>query len=441
MTVASLRLPPGPAEPYDASDDLFVWMNENFARYGDLYRASIYGGEVYVVSNPDHCEHILRWNWRNYPRKGQVVKRIALLLGNGLIASNGAFWASQRRMIQPAFTKAAVIGQSGLIGRANSELLEAWSLAAERGATVNVTQSVSLMTLKITLTALFGDDYATAAPHFSVLAEDAGRNLAFAEALRAARAVTLRVVSQRRRDETEATDILGQIMQARDRDSGAPMSDQQLAREVMTLAVAGHETTAGMINWMWRLLAEAPEVQTRVAEELDRQPWGEIPEVAALTGYAYTRRVIDEVLRLYPPLWLMTRKAADDDALGDFHIPAGTEIYISPYLIQHSPHLWEAPEVFDPDRPALVRSELGRTEPDRHELALCPFGAGPRNCIGEAFARAEIQTHLMMFARRLRLSCDDLRPPEISTGMNLLSKHDFIMRPERRTGDGPRPQG
>jgi len=123
----------------------------------------------------------------------------------------------------------------------------------------------------------------------------------------------------------------------------------------------------------------------------------------------------------------MTRKALNDDQLGDFLVPAGTEIYISPYLIQRSPHLWEVPDHFDPDR---MGADHGV---DRHELALCPFGAGPRNCIGELFARVEIQIHLMMFAKELRLRYAEEKPPEITTGMNLLSKHDFIMLPEIRT--------
>ena len=205
------------------------------------------------------------------------------------------------------------------------------------------------------------------------------------------------------------------------------MPDAQLAREVMTLIVAGHETTAGLLNWMWYLLSRHPEAQAKLSREFDRLPWGEVPAMDALPRYTYTRQVIDETLRLYPPLWLMTRKARNDNSLGDFFVPAGTEIYISPYLIQRSPHLWETPDRFDPDR---LSPDKGS---DRHELALCPFGAGPRNCIGEVFARVEIQIHLMMFAKELRLRYDAAKPPELATGINLLSKHDFIMLPEAKS--------
>jgi enediyne biosynthesis protein E7 len=138
-------------------------------------------------------------------------------------------------------------------------------------------------------------------------------------------------------------------------------------------------------------------------------------------------------LRLYPPLWLMTRKARNDDWLGEYFVPAGTEIYISPYLIQRSPRLWEAPDQFDPDR---WNSEKG-SQP--HELALCPFGAGPRKCIGDLFARVEIQMHLMMFGRELQLRRCETSLPEVTTGINLLSKHDFHMLPETRSQGGRLP--
>ena len=424
MKADQLRTPPGPSKQYNSAEDLFRWINKNFVRYGDIYKASVLGSDVYVISGPEYCERVLRWNWQNYPRKGQVVQRIALLLGNGLIASNGEFWASQRRMIQPAFSKSSIGGLTHIITSANAELLEKWKQAAERRKTVNVTHDVSFMTLKITLRAVFGDDYATVAPHFKFLAEGTARNLEFAQAFRPLGEIVRQIAAQRRRDSATATDFLGRLMQARDRARGEPMPDAQLAREILTIIVAGHETTASLLNWMWYLLSRHPEAQSKLCSEFDRLPWGEIPALDALSKYTYTRQVIDEVLRLYPPLWLMTRKALNDDHLGDFFVPAGTEIYVSPYLIQRSPHLWEAPVRFDPDRMSPDN------EPDRHELALCPFGAGPRNCIGELFARVEIQVHLMTFAKELRLCYEEIKPLEISTGMNLLSKHDFIMLPE-----------
>jgi cytochrome P450 len=392
----------------------------------------VFGREVFVVSDPEHCQRILRWNWRNYPRQGLVVKRISQLLGNGLIASNGVFWASQRRMIQPAFARSAVSGFVDLMARVNAELLQAWSDAARRGESVNVTHDVSAMVLKLTLTAIFGDDYAVVAPGFDSLVSESERNLEFAKAFRRSGTIVREVIERRRQSGAIVSDILGRVMESRDRERGEPMPDAQLVREVMTMVVAGHETTAGLLNWLWRLLSRHPEVEAKLWSELDRRPWGEALHMEALPNYVYARRVIDEALRLYPPLWLMTRQALKDDRLGAFLVPAGTEIYISPYLIQRSPEFWEEPETFDPDR---MDPDSAR---DRPELAHCPFGAGPRNCIGELFARVETQIHLITIARCLRLACDDDRPAEINPGMNLLSKRDFIMRPQfRATASAP----
>ncbi len=192
---------------------------------------------MYVVSAPEYCERILRWNWQNYARRGQVVKRIALLLGNGLIASNGEFWANQRRMIQPAFSRSSIGGLTKVIMSVNAELLDQWRLAAKRRKAVNVTHDVSFMVLTITLMAIFGDDYATVAPYFNVLAEESARNFEFAQTFRPLGKVILQIAAQRRRDSATATDFLGKMMQSRDRERGEPMPDAQLAREVLTLVV------------------------------------------------------------------------------------------------------------------------------------------------------------------------------------------------------------
>ena len=139
-------------------------------------------------------------------------------------------------------------------------------------------------------------------------------------------------------------------------------------------------------------------------------------------------RILDETLRLYPPGWLMTRKALRHDHLGDYLVPAGTEIYISPYFTQRHPALWEAPDRFDPDRFAAAQAQT------HHPLAILPFSAGPRNCIGEVFARIEMQIHLLITASRLRLRYDDKTPPQLDAGVNLRSRHDFIMIPEIKPG-------
>src|SRR5580704_14101312 len=211
------RIPPGPIEKYDSGQDLLIWMGQQFDQFGGIYRASIYGTEAYVISSPKHVEHVLLKNWQNYP-KGQAIKRIALLLGNGLMVSKGDFWMHQRRMIQPAFTRAALGSLTDVITAANAGLLDKWSQAAKAKETVNVTRDISLLILDIVLTSIFGDDYGEVAPQFRVISEEAARNLEFALTLRALGKTIVQVAEKRRQEKRLAGDFLGMLMQARDRD-------------------------------------------------------------------------------------------------------------------------------------------------------------------------------------------------------------------------------
>jgi len=398
-------------------------MAEQFRRFGDIYKASIYGTDVYVVTDPRYADHVLRENWQNY-RKGQAIKRIALLLGNGLMVSEGEVWKTQRRMIQPAFHSKVIGAMADVIIKANAALLEKWERTAQEQGHVNITRDISLMVLDVVLISLFGDDYRQVAPHFAILSEESSRNLQFAQEFRSLGQVVVQVANQRRRMNVSSVDILGMLMEARDRDSGQYMPDRQLVSEIMTLVVAGHETTASTLNLTWFLISQNPEIEEKLGSELDNLLGSTFPDITDLPKFTYTRNVIEEAMRLYPPGWLMTRKALKDDQLGDYFVPAGTEIYISPYLIQRHPAVWVDPDRFDPDRFDSSQSS------ERHGLTMLPFSAGPRKCIGELFARVEMQVHLMLIAKRLRLRSVDGNRLELDAGVNLRNKHDFIMSPE-----------
>jgi cytochrome P450 len=429
MTGEPRRIPPGPVEKYTSSEDLLVWLGEQFQRYGDIYKASIYGTDAYVLTGPRYVEHVLLRNWQNYP-KGQAIKRIALLLGNGLMVSKGEFWTRQRRMIQPAFNRSALGGLFGMITAANAGLLEKWKHSAKAKASVNVTRDISLMILDIVLKSIFGDDYEEVEPQFRVVSEEAARNLEFAVVFTSLGKTILTVAERRRREGRVSSDFLTMLMQARDRESGLGMSDAQLVKEIMTLIVAGHETTASTLNWVWYLLSQNSIAESKLSSELDTLFTNPVAGVDDLKQFTYTRRVIEEALRLYPPGWLMTRRAIQDDQIGDYFVPAGTEIYISPFYIQRHPGLWETPDAFDPDR--FESDEF----PEYRSMAMLPFSVGPRNCIGEHLARMEMQIHVMMIARRLRLRYVESSAPVLAAGVNLLSVHDFIMAPELKETPG-----
>lgn len=396
------------APPFAGADQnlLLTWMEENHRRYGSIFRAQAYGSSVYVISDPAHVEHVFRRNWQNYC-KGWAIKRIRLLLGRGLMVSEGELWKHQRRMIQPAFNEKAVGSLMHLFIEANETLAQRWAAAAENLTIVNATRDISLTLLEIILRAIFGTNYEDVAGPFSILSEDSSRTLQFAQGFRGLASLIKNIIAQRG---AYNEDLLGMLMLARDRVTGCGMPLSQIIDEVLTLVVAGHETTASTLNWVWYLLSEHPDVAEKVHAEA--------AATADFRQLRYTAQVIDETMRLYPAGWLMTRRAIHDDVLDDYDVPARTEIYVSPYVIQRRPDVWPDPNRFDPDRFANFAARL----------TLIPFSIGPRNCIGEHFARWEMLVHVHTIAKRLRLHYLGGKPI-LDLGINLRAQEDFMMRP------------
>ena len=423
MEIKSERIPPGPQEKYKVADDLLEWMACQFELFGDTYKGTVYGTSMYATRDVEFAHHVLVENWQNYV-KGQGIKRVALLLGNGLMVSTGELWKRQRRMIQPAFNHESLGPMVKLIAAVNTKLLGKWELAARRNESVNVTRDVSRMSLEVVLRFIFGEDYERVGFHFDLLSQEPARNIEFATSFRALGKIIREVVDRRRTEPATSSDALGMLLLARDPQSGQPMQDSQLIDEILTLIVAGHETSASTLNWAWYLISQHPEVEQKLSDELDTLVT--FPALDDLVRYSYTRQVVDETMRLYPAGWLVTRRALRDDRLGEYFVPAGTEIYIPPYFIQRHPGLWKKPDHFDPDR---FRPENSM---QRHRLATIPFSSGPRNCIGSLFARIEMQIHLMTIGRYLRLRYIQSKPIELEAGVNLRSKYDFIMYAEEK---------
>jgi cytochrome P450 len=426
MEAKEERIPPGPREKYRSTDDLLEWMGQQFRTFGDIYKASVYGVSMYGIRDVEFAHHVLVGNWQNYV-KGQGIRRVALLLGNGLMVSKGELWKRQRRMIQPTFNHESVAPTTKLISAVNTKLLRKWRRAAQKNESVNVTRDVSSMALEVVLRFIFGDDYERVSVHFELLSQEPARNMEFACSFRALGKIILEVMDRREKDPSPTADALAMFMKARDPQSGEQMPNSQLIDEVLTMIVAGHETTASTLNWTWYLISQHPEVEQKLSEELETLPPFSMFE--DLPRFLYSRQIIDEAMRLYPAGWLLTRRALHDDWLGEYFVPAGTEIYVPPYFIQRHPNLWEEPDRFNPDRFRPENSSL------RHRLATMPFSAGPRNCIGALFARIEMQIHLTSIARQLRLRYTPSRPLELDAGVNLRSKYDFIMYPEARIAD------
>jgi enediyne biosynthesis protein E7 len=415
-----------------ATDDTLERMRELFERHGDVYRTYAPGRKswTYVIHHPDDVKRVLVSNHRNYT-KGIGLDRVKILLGNGIMTSEGEFWKRQRYMMQPMFHRKVITEFARVIDEANRRFILKWEAQAARGELVNVTEDMSELTLEIVLRAIFGQDLARLAAHpggnpFDVVTKDQARNLQFAYKFRSQGRLIAELMRNRRESGEEHLDFIAMLMSSRDKETGDAMGERELIDEIMTLVVAGHETTASGLNWTWYLLSQHPEVEAQLHAEIDSTPEMAQPTLAQMEALPYSANVVNEALRLYPPGWLLSRRSIGPDVLGGYEVPAATDVLLSPYLLHRHPKFWKEPDAFRPERFDAEH------ETERPRFAYMPFAAGPRHCIGETFALYEMLMHLYKVARRYRLTYVPEKPLEIEAQINLRTRYPLFMRLERR---------
>lgn len=425
------HLPPGPDTPYDlhmtaaSFEQLAPWV----IKYPDIFYLTQVKRKdrAYLVNHPDYLKHIFISNHEAY-QKGVGFERVKLLLGNGIITSDGSFWRRQRRMIQPAFGKDVIAKLTDEIKQQNLQLFEKWHALAKQDAIINITEATNELALNIILCSLFTSDMDKVLRDvghnpFAILTDSSVRDLKLAVKFRALTKLIGELIHQRRENpDPERVDFLNIFIHARDKETGEPMTDKEMIDEIMTLIVAGSETSATTMNWVWYSLSQHPEVEAKLHHEVDNASYDQIPGFDNVDELPYTRQVVEEVLRLYPPVWLYTRKAIKADKLGDFDVPPGTDIFISPYYLHRRADLWPQPEKFDPERftPEAVKQ--------RHRNAYIPFSAGPRRCIGDFFAILEAQVHFGLMCRHFTMTHVNDHPVELEPEVNLRTKHPINMR-------------
>jgi cytochrome P450 len=426
--------PPEAEQQFDlgSTDDSLERMIELFARHGDTYRvfSPTLGSYTYVIHHPDDVKRVLVSNHKNYT-KGLGLDRVKILLGKGLMTSEGELWKRQRYMMQPFFHRRVITQFARMIAAANDRFILRWEELSARGELVNLTDEMSELTLEIVLRSIFGTDLERLARQpggnpFDLVTKDPGRNLQFAYKFRSLTKLVAGLIARRRAEPEEHFDYLGMLMSARDKESGADMPERELIDEVMTLVVAGHETTASGLNWTWYLISQHPEVAERLHAEIDAAPDMAAPELAQVEALRYTQQVVNEALRLYPPGWLLSRRTVEADVLGGYPVPAKTNVLLPLYILHRHPNFWKEPERFWPERFAPEH------EAERPRFAYMPFAAGPRHCIGETFALFEMLVHLYKVARRYRLTYVPDKPLELEAQINLRTRHPLRMRLERR---------
>jgi cytochrome P450 len=434
MSMQTLVLPPGPAEGFDlgGSDESLARLRRYFTEFGDIYRVFAPGRGVYnyVINHPDDIKRVLLSNHRNYT-KGEGMDRVKILLGNGIMTSEGDFWRRQRRMMQPSFHRRVIDQFSALIRDVNDKFAARWAEKAARGAAIDLSDDTSELTLEIVLRSIFGSDLARlekqfGANPFEVVAKEQNRDLKFAFRFRSLTKLVAELINRRRSEPEEHFDFLEMLMASRDRDSDAAMSDKELIDEVLTLIVAGHETTAAALTWTWYLIGQHPGAAERLQAEADRTSPDQTLGLNAAESLQFTHQVLQEALRLYPPGWLITRRTLEADELGGYPIPARTDVFISPYMLHRHPAFWSEPEEFRPERFAGADAE------ERHRFSYIPFAVGPRHCIGENIAMFEMLVHVHAMSRRFRLTRAGDEPIELEAQINLRPRSSLMMMVQAR---------
>jgi cytochrome P450 len=344
------------------------------------------------------------------------------------MVSEGDEWRRQRRMIQPAFHKKVIARMMDHMIQLNEIMLDEWKLKAEASEPINITKETSKLTLDVVLSSLFSEDLQSIIDEngqnpFYLVHDNHNRDLQFAMTFRKLIGYVKQIKADREISGRMPFDFLSMLMETTDKETGEKMSEKMLMDEILTLIIAGHETTAASLNWAWFLLSKNPEIQDKLFAETSQMD-GKNLSFEAIPQLQYTDAIIKEALRLYPPGWLLTRRAINDDRIGSYHVPARTDIFIPLYLIHRDEAYWQEPDVFRPER---------FLEPDnRHKFTYFPFAGGPRQCIGDQFATVEMILNLTCLSQVIRLEPATNEPVSLIPQINLRTRHDLFVQPVLR---------
>jgi cytochrome P450 len=417
----------------------------NIARtHGDIVQYKAFHESLYLINHPDGIRRVLVENSRNYSINDRTRQLLALTLGDGLFVSEGALWLRQRRLMQPLFHQRYVDLFSGAMIQTTHERIEQWRHEQSKDASykVDITHEMMELTVRIAVRALFGvdirDDVSVVGEAvttiirlfsmwirsslilflpFSVLKALPQYRQAVGELNR----VVYRLINERRQHNFEKNDLLGLLMTSQDQETGEFMSDRQLRDEVTTLLIAGHETTATALSWLFYNIAIFPEIRERLYKEVLSVVGQRDITVQDLENLPFTKMVAAETLRLYPPAWVMFRRTLSNDEIEGVPIPANRFITISPFAIHRHPRYWSNPDKFYPEHflPEVVK--------ERHPFAYIPFGSGPRQCIGRHFAITEIQIVVAMIAQSFELIPYSATPAKVDALLTLRPKSPVYM--------------
>ncbi|MBC7930230.1 MAG: cytochrome P450 [Rubrivivax sp.] len=410
--------------------------------FGDIVLTRFLYVPALFLFNPDHIEYVLASGSKNFIKAESLRSPFfSRLVGNGLVTSEGDFWRRQRRLAQPAFHRDRVNAYGETMVAFTERMLEGW----RGGQTLDVHDEMMRLTQAIVVKTLFSADVSGEADRVGealrvIVQPFASQatlkwildnrlptpgHMRFSRAVREVDSVVYRFIAERRASGEDTGDLLSMLLRAQDED-GSVMTDKQLRDEVMTLFLAGHETTALVLTWAWHLLALNPEAEEKLAAELEEVLGGRAPTVEDLPRLRYCEWVVKESMRLYPPAYAVGREAVRDCEVGGYRIPKGMQIFAFQWIVQRDARWYDEPESFRPERWGEdAASRLPR-------YAYFPFGGGPRQCIGNAFALMETVLVLATIAQRFRLRHAPGHTVELLPAMSLRPKSGVLVKLEKR---------
>jgi cytochrome P450 len=409
-----------------------------FDKFGDAYRVEQGDNQLYLFRHPDHIRDVLVTNAAAFDKQHSVFQRLSLVLGDALLTSDGERWRRQRRLVQPAFARPRLAQYSAIMVE---EAARTCDELAHRGR-IDLSREMNALTLRIVTRTLFGQAFEEEGQTRAAMLDlnrwfaippqllriMPGAQRRFDRALGTLDGVIDRLIAAKRRsladglaDAEPATDLLSALMRARDENDEA-LSPRELRDQLLTLYLAGHETTSHALTWTLYLLTQHPEACAKLQAELQRVLAGRLPAFEDLPALPYTEQVVKEGLRLYPPAFLLPRRACEDTVVGPYRIAKGSEVVIWSFHTQRDARFYPEPEQFRPER--FTADE----EAARPKYAYLPFGAGQRACIGQMFAMIEAQLIIATLLPRLRFEYAGSRAPRIRTGVTLMPRGGMPMR-------------
>lgn len=388
----------------------------NIEKYGDFFNLGMLGKTVFVLNQPAYLQHVLKKNHRNYTKTDIQTEKLAKYIGKGLLTSEGDYWLRQRRLIQPGFHRAKLAGLANIILEEINGSYAEFDAYCESGETFDICDIMMHTTFKIVARSLFGAEISeeelnrigeviiTTQKHFVRKIRQpfitpwlhlSGQEAAITKLVNDSDDIIFNAIEKRKSIGGEHNDLLDMLLSTRYEDTGKGMTEKQLRDEILILFVAGHETTANAMSWIMYLLDQHPEINAKVLAEVNKLLEGKT-ELAFedVKGLSYTKQVINEAMRLYPPAWATDRLALGDDEIGGYPIKKGDSLFLFIYGVHHHPDYWPNPEQFNPDRFAP-----GNLSPEQKNAYL-PFGGGPRLCIGNNFALMEMQLLVAKLVKR-----------------------------------------